>query len=117
MAAQSQTLAFGTLQSLDTSGLSGSYLFLGQLSYPARIIKITNNSTVDVTVSTDGTTDMDIVPLGSFVLYDIGTNKGTSAPCTDFANGTSFFVKGSAGTGSVYLTYLYSVPFETLTGL
>ena len=114
MSGQSTALLYDTMRSLDTSTLSGSYLPIGTpLTYSGRIVKIINASNVSITISTNGSTDMDIVPSGSFTLYDAGTNRGNSSPCMFFPKGTQFSAKGSVGTGSVYLVCLYG--YETLT--
>jgi hypothetical protein len=64
---------------------------------------------VDADVSIDGITDHDIVPGMSFTLYDYTANS----PITDDAIyrklGTQYYVKGTAGTGSVYLVVQYIV--------
>lgn len=113
---QSTTLFFETLKSLDSATLSGSYLPIGTaLTHEARILKIINNSTVAITISTDGSTDMDFLPIGSFVLYDAGTNRGNASQSMAFPKGTQFYAKGSVGTGSVYLTVLYgNTPTQTI---
>jgi hypothetical protein len=97
----------GPLSSVDSATFSGSYVALGSaLAHPARIIKLTNNSTVDVTVSWDGVTDNEFLPSGSFLLLDVTTNH--SMPLNfEIQQGTAFFVKGNAGTGSVYMSYYY----------
>lgn len=102
---QSNQALFQTLRSRDSSTFTGSYQTLGSiLSAPARLLKIVNNSTVAVTVSYDGgVTDHDFIPIGSFVLYDFGSNKGTSSSALDLPQGTQISIKGSAGTGLVYL--------------
>jgi hypothetical protein len=63
------------------------------------LIKLVNNSDVDLDISIDGTTNHDILPANSFTLYS-EYNKS-------FAVGTQIYVKGAAaGTGSVYLVAL-----------
>lgn len=104
----STALAYEAIKSLDSSTLAGSYLAIGAaLSNESRILKIVNSSNVTVTISTNGTTDMDVVPSGSFVLYDAGTNRGNAAPCLVFPKGTQFFAKGSVGAGLIYVVSLY----------
>ncbi len=105
---QSTALFYEPIRSVNTSALSGSYVVLGTaLTDEARILKIVNNSNQDLTISTNGTTDMDFLPQTSFVLYDAGSNRGNPAPTMVFPKGTQFYVKGSAGTGLVYLVVLY----------
>lgn len=99
-------VAWETLRSLDSSTLSGSYVAVGgPLLHPSIKLKLVNNSTVVVTVSIDGTTDIDVAPATSFWLYDeyVTTNREA------FPQGTQFFVKGSAGTGLIYLVSQYLI--------
>lgn len=118
MSNQSTVLKWDLLRSLASASISGTYATVGTaFTYPARIVKITNNSTQDVTVSVDGTNDFDYVPAGSFTLYDCGTNRGNPAPSMAIAQGTQILVKGTAGTGSVYVTVLYAyTPQPTIPG-
>lgn len=102
-------LAWETLRSRDSATFTGSYQTLGTpLDNPSYICKLVNNSTVLVTISVDGTTDIDIAPAGSFWLYDEGkVSQFGNIPA--LSQGTQFYVKGSAGTGSVYLVTQYIV--------
>lgn len=103
----SNRLDWETLRSIDSSTFTGSYQALGTpLVHPAYILKMVNNSTVLVTVSIDGTTDIDVAPAGSFWLYDEG-KVGISSFIPAVPAGTQIYVKGSAGTGSVYLVSQY----------
>ena len=97
-----------TLRSRDSATFTGSYQTLGGVTTQIlRIIKITNNSNVLVTVSWDGTNDHDILPAGSFILLDVMSdrdqNNGFAIP-----EQTQFYVKGAAGTGSVYLSAYFA---------
>lgn len=104
----STILKYEPIRSLDSSTLTGSYLPIGTpLADASRILKIVNTSNVTVTISTDGVNDMDIIPSGSFVLYDAGTNRGNAAPCMTFAKGEQFYAKGSVGAGLIYVVSLY----------
>lgn len=102
--------SFEPLRSINSTIFSGSYQALGSpLANPNCIIKIVNNSTVLVTISFDGTNDHDIIPAGSFVLYDFGTDaeSSNSNEKLNLAAGTQVYVKGSAATGLVYLTCIF----------
>lgn len=108
MVAQSTVLAYEAVKSLDTATLTGTYQAIGAAStHPARVFKIVNNSNVLVTISTDGITDHDIIPASTFVLYDIGSNRGHPAPELNIPP-TQFYAKGSSGTGLVYVIILYA---------
>jgi hypothetical protein len=102
-------IAWETLRSIDSATLTGSYQAVGtplaQASYKCKLV---NNSTVLVTISIDGTTDIDVAPAGSFWLYDEGTS-GTLASTPAVPKGTLFYVKGSAGTGLIYLVSQYII--------
>ena len=102
-------LAFEALRSIDSSTFTGSYQSLGTaMANPIRMFKITNNSTSDVTVSYDGgTTDHEYVPAGSFLLLDISANHVWDCEFL-LAKGVQVSVKGSAGTGSVFLSTYYA---------
>ena len=90
------------LRSVNSSTFSGTYVPIGTpLANPAIIVKLVNNSNVLVTISIDGATDIDVAPAGSFWLYDEDAS-GNPAP-ESIPEGTQFYVKGSAGTGLVYL--------------
>lgn len=100
-------IAWETLRSIDSATFTGSYQAVGTpLAHPSYILKLVNNSTVLVTISIDGVTDIDVAPSGSFWLYDEdeGNPSHESIPA-----GTQIYVKGSAGTGSVYLVTQYIV--------
>jgi hypothetical protein len=71
------------------------------------MIKLTNNSNQLVTVSWDGTADHEILPPGSFILIDVSANKEVTGIC-EIAVGIQFYVKGTAGTGSVYLSSYFA---------
>lgn len=96
------------LQSVDAATLSGSYVSLGTLTKPSRIMKITNNSTVDVTLSWDaGVTDHEYIPTGTFILLDCTSDAGSSG-LLEIIVGTPFYIKGAAGTGNIYLSSYFA---------
>jgi hypothetical protein len=96
-------IKYAPLQSLDTSTLQGAYLPLGTpIPLNAMIIKMVNGSNVPLFISTEGVTDMDFIPPGSFFLYDESANSSREGGVT-MAQGTQFYVKGDTGAGSIYL--------------
>jgi hypothetical protein len=104
MPAQSTVLYPMPMATFDSSTLSGSYQAIGTpLPDEARIVKMVNTSTVPVVVSLNGTTNHDVIPVGGFFLYDVGTNRGNSSPLMCIQKGTQFYIKGNAGTGDIYL--------------
>ena len=109
MTGLSNRIAWETLRSIDSATFTGAYQAIGgPLLYPSYILKMVNNSTVLVTISIDGATDVDVLPSGSFWLYDEGKVARQSA-VPAMPAGTQIFVKGAAGTGSVYLVSQYIV--------
>jgi len=105
-------ITYDVLRSIDSSTFTGSYQNLGSpLSFPCSIIKLINNSTVLVTVSVDGINDHDILPISSYSVYDETANH--TKDFVFLGKGTQFQVKGSAGTGSVYLVSQYIVGLTT----
>lgn len=107
-------LAWETLRSLNTATDvtfgAGGYAALGvPLTQPSYILKMVNNSNVLVTVSIDGTTDIDVCPANSFWLYDEdeGNPEHVALP-----QGTQISVKsgtGAAGVGLIYLVTQYRI--------
>ncbi len=104
-----QRLAWETLRSIDSATFTGLYQAVGTpLANPSYICKLVNNSTVLVTISIDGTNDVDVAPASSFWLYDEG-KAGLNAAMPALPAGTQIMVKGVAGTGSVYLVSQYII--------
>jgi hypothetical protein len=101
------------LRSLDTSTMSSSstYYTIGTpLVYPSFKLKIVNNSNVLVTISIDGANAYDVVPAGSFVLYDASQAQMSTANMPTIPAGTQFSAKtATAGTGLLYLVTQYLV--------
>lgn len=103
---------FDTLRSIAHGSISGSYAAIGSaLTYPARIVKITNNTDGDMLISTDGINDMDFIPAHGFALYDLCTNQSLNGGSLQFPVGTVVSVKQSTAptVGSVYLTVIYAL--------
>lgn len=101
-------LAPDTLRSIDSATFTGSYQAVGTaLSYPAKIVKFTNNSNALVTLSWDGINAHDVLPATSFLLLDVSANREVSNQC-DIPAYTQFYVKGSASTGSFYISVYYA---------
>jgi hypothetical protein len=101
-------LRYEALRSVNTATLAGTYVPFGlPLANRTYIFKIVNNSNQLLTISLDGVTDEDIIPPGSFILYDVESNKSLNADDLFLPQGTQFYVKGAAGVGLVYLVVLY----------
>jgi hypothetical protein len=103
-----QRIAWETLRSL-SGAFTGSYQNVGTpLQFPSYICKLVNNSTVLVTVSIDGINDIDVAPANSFWLYDEG-KSGLNASSPALPAGTQIMIKGTGGTGTVYLVSQYLI--------
>lgn len=91
------------LRVLDAASLTGGYDELGDpLEHPSYILKMVNTSDVEVTVSIDGLKDIDVCPANSYWLYD-ESKVGQSGWLPAIPKGTQILVKGTAGTGNIYL--------------
>ena len=102
--AYTQRLDWEPLRSIDATTFTGAYQAVGTpLTNPSYIIKLVNNSSVFVTISKDGVTDIDVAPANSYWLYD-ESKAGAIASAPSLPAGTQIFVKGNAGgSGNVYL--------------
>ena len=79
------------------------------MAHPIRIFKLTSTSTTDVTVSYDGgTTDHEYLPAGSFLLVDVTSDRAWNCEFA-LAAGVQVSIKGTAGTGSIFLSTYYAV--------
>jgi hypothetical protein len=98
------------LSSIASSGMSSSYQLLSAtagIPHSCIMIRIVNNSNKDVTLSYDGTNDHDYIPTMTSVLLEFQTNSQPQNQVCSLALGTKLYVKGTAGTGSVYLSGFY----------
>lgn len=98
-----------TLTSFDSAGLTGSYQPINSngISNASFFIRIINDSNVDVTVSYDGSTDHDFIPTGTILEINGQSNHRPESGVANFSKGTIVYVKGSAGSGSIYLAAYY----------
>lgn len=99
-----------TLRSLAFGGISGSYAAIGSpLAFPANAFRFVNNTDGDIFVSDDGTNDKLFVPMGSFVLYDISSNRNVPENVLRYGALIQFYVKQSTAPskGAVYLEVIY----------
>jgi hypothetical protein len=102
---------FENLRSIDSATFTGAYQAVGTpLANPAVLMKLVNNSSVVVTVSTDGVNDKDILPGTSFTLYDFSSDAQdvSSGGRLALPQGTQIYVKGTASTGLFYVVVIYA---------
>lgn len=94
------------LRTLNAATLAGAYVAVGTpLANASYILKIINDSNVAITVSINGTSDIDYVPAGGFFLYDEAktlTHEGVP-------QGTQIFVKGAVGVGTIAVASQFQV--------
>lgn len=112
MPAIQNKLAFEALRVEASGSLLGplTYVNLGApMAHPIRMFKLTSTSSTDVTVSYDGgTTDHEYLPAGSFILLDVTSDRAWDC---EFAlgAGVQVAIKGTAGTGNIYLSTYFAV--------
>lgn len=96
------------LRSINAAAFTGAYQAVGTpLLFASRIIKFTNNSNRDITLSWDGINDNEFIPLGSFVLLDVASDRQFTSELY-IPVGTQFYAKGSAGAGLLYISSYYA---------
>ncbi len=92
-----------TLRTFSSASLTGSYQNFGTPTVNKAVgFRITNNGTTDVTISNNSTNDKLFVPAGSFVLIDVAANCESDDESFLPAQ-TQWAIKGTAGTGTIYL--------------
>lgn len=107
--AYTNRITWEPLRSISSASLTGGYDALGTpLAHPGYIVKMVSTSTTTVTVSIDGVGDIDVCPAGSFWLYDEG-KVGQSSSSPELPAGTQIYVKGTAGSGTIYLVVQYII--------
>ena len=98
------------LGSFASNSMSGTYqpVFSGNgIPNACFSLRVINNSTQDVTISFDGTNDSDYVIKATSqnipAIYALLPNTLSA----QFAQGTQVYVKGTAGTGTIYISGYY----------
>lgn len=98
------------LTNIASSTLTSSYkpINASGLDQPCFTIRITNNSSNDVTISYDGINDNEIV-LKSGGIFDSNsqTNSLPNNKVAMWNKGKVIYIKGTAGTGNIYLSGYY----------
>ena len=109
MAAKSSISAI-TLTSIAGTALTTSYKPVNStgLSRSCSIIRLSNNTSKDLTVSYDGITDHEFVKAGTILQISLQSNKEVSSGVCQLKKGTVIYVKSdAAGTGIAYLSGYY----------
>jgi hypothetical protein len=97
------------LRSTAFGSITGSYTAVGTaLAHPARLVLFQNTTDQAVYISWDGTNDHMYIPAGSFILLDIGTNKGLGSEFCISQN-TTFYVKyaSAPSSGVIVISVFY----------
>ena len=106
-------VAWEALRSLNTASMVSAvtYYNIGTpLLFPSYKLKMVNNSNVLVTVSINGSSDIDVCPGNSFWLYDETQAQISTANAPAIPAGTQISVKSAAaGIGLIYLVSQYLV--------
>lgn len=99
------------LSTFNAASLTANYQEINSTGFPEPIVilRIVNASDADITLSYDGSTDQEFIPgTAAAIPRSMLQLDFTSTPSTTgylyLAKGTKVFVKGSAGTGTIYIS-------------
>jgi hypothetical protein len=97
------------LSSFNTTGLSSTYQAINSsgLGQACFFLRIVNDSNQDITVSFDGSSDHEFVQAGTIFELNCQSNHRPASGVANMAKGTKVYVKGSSGTGLIYLSGYY----------
>jgi len=95
------------LSSIAASTFSGVYQLVATLPQACFLLRFVNNTSKDITVSYDGTTDHDFVRTLSDENINAQTNAQPQNFCALFPKGTTVWVKAAVGTGSFFVAGYY----------
>lgn len=105
----SNIVRFDALRSVAFGSITNSYTAIGgEFTHAMRVLVFRNNTDADMLISFDGTTNNDIIPAGSFSLYDLTSDQDTTEHFR-YQNGTQVYVKyvSAPSKGTFYLTCIY----------
>ena len=97
------------LTSISSTTFNSTYQLVntGGLPHACFLLKMTNNSNVDITISYDGVNDHDFLRNDDELQIASQTNSQPNNFVALFGVGLKVYVKGIAGMGSVYLAGYY----------
>lgn len=110
MGALGKRALFDVIRSINSTTFTGAFQAVGTpLTFPAVLMKFVNNTGVLVTVSIDAVNTIDVVPAGSAVIYDFGSDAQSTSgdERLAFPANTQIYVNGTASTGLFYIVYVY----------
>lgn len=111
MADNAIRIQFEEIRSVAFGDISGAFVAIGNpFEHPIRVVKVVNTTNAEVIISYDGLTEHDVLPSGSFTLYDWCANKSDPAGGAFQAVGTQVWVlsDGSPSSGNVYVVAAYA---------
>ena len=96
-------------KTLAGSSLTGSYQAINPNGLDAACFEISlaNTTGAVVDVSYDGSTDNDVITAGGTLKVEAQTNNQPAGHVALFAKGQVVYVKGTMGSGNVYLSGYY----------
>jgi hypothetical protein len=97
------------LSSLASASVTANYAAVNGagFAHPPFLIRIINGSNMAITVSYNGIDDHEFVPANSVFQLPCQENAQPSAQVALFPKNTKVYVKGTAGTGTVYVSGYY----------
>lgn len=108
MAYFSLELRADPLRSLAFGSISGTYAAIGTpFSHPVRIMIAQNLTDVTLTYSFDSVNDHFVLPAGGQMIVDVSSDEFQGNGFLISIN-TQMYVKGSPGSGSVYISAFYA---------
>lgn len=97
------------MTTFNSSGITGSYapMITGGLAQACYLLRITNACNKDITISLDGVNDADYIFTNTAnnipAIYSLQPNGFVAL----FTKGQQIYVKGTAGTGNIYIAGYY----------
>ena len=96
------------LSSFSSASVSGSYQAISTaLPNACGILRIMNASNQDITISYNGSTDHEVVLANSTLEVDSQKLAPYNSAFANFKIGTVVYAKGTAGTGTIYVSAYY----------
>jgi hypothetical protein len=97
------------LSSFNSASVSGTYqpIITGGLAQSCFLLRITNDSNQDITISYDGVTDSDYILQGTANNIPPAYPNIPNGYLALFAKGLQIYLKGTAGTGNIYVAGYY----------
>jgi hypothetical protein len=97
------------LEEFDVAGLAAGFapVNAGGTADNLLILRINNHSNTAVIISYDGVHDHDIIGIGASVVYNLQSNSEPQNWVYQLKQGTTFYVRGTAGVGFIYFSGWY----------